>query len=898
MDMAKVSTFSENYSYDKIDLEYARANCDLIKGISDPTENSKSAFPRKDWFAVCRALTRFSDWREHYKDVVSIPADGSMPNNHENTREKIEELLASGNWGVNCSNSTSCPKRGNRELCHHQSIVGALAGGTDKIKGFEKPPFSYEEVDSEEEIWRQLDRIFEANPTIKEDWEGVDVKVEELTEKERQKRTYFMAKDLIYAGLLPELVYQILPLYEFGVHQSGSEQFFWNKVCQAQDAIEKKLEEEGMTIEDKKREPYRLEVIKRKRNIGIWQIKSVKNTIIVTDEDGNERSEKVDDIAYQPITDFYIEQIAKVIDRTTGVFYLFKIYPKKSRGVPFQALISAKKMSDTKTFRQALTEACPELDFSIHETGEGVVNMIRYVATQNYDGKIAYMVNSWGYNEKADAYFFREKVFHKGKPQKIKEGNYLIEIGGKHFWLEYLRDDEDEIRKNVPNPSSRFYNDKKKIEEITNHWKKWAPIFWGGPSLRLNSKLLLGWFAATIYKDELMRHFKAFPLCFITGNKHSGKNYNVSVFGQLQGFEAWTEHNMTSSTTAGINRLMGGKKTIWIDEYRPSRAGITLEEIGKSAATAGKGTKAVQGDQEKTIDYRYLASLIFTSESVPRIGSFRERCILLHMDSGWRQENVELAAEAEAAMLRHRLGGQSFSEMYSYWITQKSDKILDMLIKGITNFQTSLSKNNKISASKRASLVYGTAFIGYVSIVHSFFGKKKAGKEIQDEVNELRKYVLKKMQSEGERTVANPMIDVFKLACIRFNDPANKTSDASKYKDFPVLVLTEKNSIGEMQDFMYVDGNTIYTWFAELKSKWGEPDREHGRTKILENMRDSRECEGLFWFPGKRKTTVRMYKYAEGTDVFERLRTIAYKEENGELIDYKELTKEREEDEI
>ena len=890
---------TQQLRFAEIDVHGGQSKCEILAKIGD---SSKNDLDYMSWNTVCMCLSLFSNWESNLPDLIASTAD--YPKNLVDSREKISYYVNYGCKGGKCS-YTSCSKVGNHNACPYQSITKCLT--TTKEDAIPECPYNWVSDYHDDEFLDTLNSVLDENDKLKGMWERMEhVKAsredgemqthtiedgDEISIKERQYNTGSLAFQLFQAGLSEEFVYRALPLFKHGLSSFGNEHSFWRCTYNSHKRFIKAKSKEDERIAGSSVAPYALRTIRSGKSIGIYE-RHTHN--IKTDGGDIVEVEKFD-----PMTDFALDYVAKIRSSDGSVRFLYKIYPKKFLGRKyFNVVVSAREHGDTRTFKSSLDSQLLTSDVQIFKTGEATINKIVYSSREQRDaqGKVAISIDSHGYNDDVDAWFFKDFIIHGNSIIGIPENNYMMKVGEYNVWLEYLNNPIEKSLSSIPSPKMEYVNNIEKIKAIRDHLIKWWPISWGGPVKGQDALLLLGWIAANIYKKEILEEFQSFPLCYISGNFGSGKNHHALIAGMIQGFMAWNETNINSTSMPGLMRILTGHRITWIDEYRNTPQGVKMEEILKSAYTCGSSIKADLLDQHKIVHRVCRSSIFMTSESLPSIASFAERCVMLGMSMRWRSDpdNIELSEASHIALHDEELGGINFSELSTYWIKNKNEAVKSALVKTISVMRKYFIQ--KYNASARTALVYATCHAALATIVYS---DVKDQKDLPLSIfKSLNGFIKAKILKDRKEEANEPVFPMLRNALDHFGSSLNKLGDGITYKDYPVFVHIRdvKSSSGEVIGDIktaYVNFNLIYTWYRKsLHNMGGTEDK--GKNKMLDNFKGFDGYEGIGIYPDEGAPFKGgLYKFSDESEIFRILEDIAYIIKNGQIVPYSDIIKKR-----
>lgn len=872
----------ENGIYLEPDWVGGRERCTFMKKFSD--YNDPPGFD--DWISACMALAAFE--KGHLNgDSDSGPwfvSSQKYPDAVEATEEKIKELQSRGTKGNRCE-KTSCPLVGDLNACPYQNIAKAIKKEDGDLDSIDIAKLNVEE--DHETLQNNLREFLDNNHAIKKFWyEGTyktmgDGELKYVTIdpncgiEERYKATFNMCFNMFNAGLDIDFVYSIIPLFKYGLHEYGNKLSFWRKVNDAYKAYKKHITKYEEKFKETVRNKATYVIVKVGANVGIYE-KKIKE--IKIDEDGIERKEV--EVTHIQITDFVLKYIGKIVSQDGGKNkFIFEYFPKALSGRSIKAIIDEDAIMDNKKMRSSLSQDNRfEANFLIQ--GESVANIVWTLSQRDVlSPKVFIEINDFGYNDRLNAFFFRDHIIFKGNIINIPSGDKSVRIGNNFAWLSYL-DNLEEKYNDIQNPLHHYISDPDKTKEIRDHLMRWFCMTWGGPDNGMDSWLLIGWIVAHIYKKEIMSVYKTFPAFYISGNMGSGKNTVCRIAGQLLGYDNWNEVNFSATTQAGIVRSVVANNIFWLDELKSNRKGGETEELLKAAYTGGTFKKADLKDQDKTKDYIVRASVLVTSQGMPQVEAFLERCIKTDISKEWRVSNPDEAEEAFSMVFDEELGGLNFSELYSKWVILKTNKKAEEINRKIMVYMNEFIKSWKVS--DRIAKNYATVIACLECVVYGDYEDKSKLPEFVFGKDRIWAHA-EKRSKEINRNSEDPIFPFMQGVIMFFDSSANKIQDRQSYKDYPVLI-----DLSTKREIMYVNFYQCYIWYLEFLKRLNKQDNI-GEEKISDNMQRSKGFLGISkFFNETRNFPVPMMKFEKNSDVFKTLEVIAFTvNKDGSFIPYK-----------
>jgi len=857
----------ENYSGGKINVHTAKEKCEVLRRMSSEDTND---YDYRTWSTVCLCMSKFINWEEGVDGLIANTK--AWPENRERTKERVGAIISSGKEriGGKCE-YTGCPKKGDKLLCEYQSINKCLDAKEDPVP---ECKFDLDNLDNVEESVRFINLKNEDDKNLRELWEygSYHYKGNTISPPPKSKMTVNnrydlcgrLAQFLASREFPAEICITLLSLYEFGLREKGSMKAYWRMYYSADRWYKKKSALDREESLDGAKLPFAVKMNSSGKGIGIY-----KKEKTGTSSDG------VPDFIWIKYTDFAMRCITKIVDRDKNMRFLYNVYPACFRGQSFPVVIGHKKQATTDCLQQEIERQLIEADVQIFKSGPNVANMIIYCSKEAYSSKCAFSVDDPGFCEEADAFFFSEFYIHKGRCIYVNKGDYLITIGNKHFWLEYLHNPKGNAE-DLPNPRHELSKREGEVIKLRDDLVENFPLMWGGPQQGKNALVLLGWLCAFIYKDRVKEPCLGFPLVYVNGNMSSGKNHNLDFLGGLLGFRSWTEVSLQGTTEAGVKRILAIGNIVWLDEHKSNYGSDKIEEILKPVYTGGKTVKADQTSPTGVVEIFSQASVVLTSETLPKIDAFSQRCLMLNISSKWRDlpENKKQAEEVKRFLCEDHGGKMRFSEIFTWILRNKTEKVADDFERTLRDMQTHLIR--KYSANNRTAGIYAAAYAGFARVLFQDRGEDDWPKE--NILRPLMEFIGAKVVADMQAISRDPTVDYLNTAIEFFQSAENKQMDSRTPTEYPVRVHTQ-NDEGFEETIMYVDVKMMYRWFKILKSQSNLPE-SIGSKMICSNMKE----EGYI---GQRdfKSSVRpkkgMYTYSEGCRIYDHLKCIAYEEVDG-----------------
>ena len=903
--------------YEAGSSEEAKEKCWMIQQFEKPDTADKVDF--QSWNTVCMSLSLFSNYK---KMIPKIFVDSpKYPKGVNDALKKVTEYVNQGCRGGRCE-YTKCPYVGDLTKCSVQSITSCFLTGKSAIPTC---PYSYDDIKDDEEIFTMLNAYLEKFPSLRRMWErGEYIEYDKETKERKTKHmkdpkeitsvktlesyTKKLADHMLYLGIEEELVFYVIPLFKYGLAEGGNPDSYWRIVYKASEKNEKT---QGNRDKDF------LRTVKKKKNIsvqnsgertGIYEEKFSNGRIsreqhrrnleqggrlpyAVLEDDGESEKIEVRFTERYRMASFVLTLVGVIIDHENNSEprYLVKYKPStkgKQRTEEFEVVISTKATMNSDVLYMELLKSVPRKVIAMDTTSKSTSQTIWEEAQERTPFyKEIVNISSAGKNTEVGAIFMKNSYCYKGKFFPIDEKKKTIKVGQHHCYLQYL-DAEEETLSRIPSPIYQNVHNIERYAEIRDMLIENAIIAWGGPEKGLEILTLIGWMAASIYKDEIRELCSGFPLVHMSANMSVGKNKQTSMLTKIIGLEDPVIVNVQKTSIASLRRTFTQNVITLLDEMKPNERSYNIEEMLKALYDGTTFTMANLSDQDRVKAYKMKCSAWITTQSEPKTEAFKDRCILLRMDDKWRKSNKENKRINDLAVARldgrkSDYGGMTLSELYAFWIANYNEDTIGNFINSFISFKNLFSE---LEITDRQCEIYAAVWAGMTAVVYQdtqpeaypehYFGLKHFTK-----TKEPTKFLatLYEMASEkSDKKHRQPEYNFLEIIADQHVSVSNLND--TDIKNFSVYVAEHE---GEEKIFFVF--RNLFTIYRKFQKEVG--DQDNIGTKIKYNLKQWDGYEGMIAPASKGNFKIKMMCYSKDSEVWEYLAHIAGRiNEDGQVV--------------
>jgi DNA primase len=314
----------------------------------------------------------------------------------------------------------------------------------------------------------------------------------------------------------------------------------------------------------------------------------------------------------------------------------------------------------------------------------------------------------------------------------------------------------------------------------------------------------LGWVVATIFSDDIFKHYKCFPILFPHGKRMSGKStflrWLMSFFGvETEGYGlAETSQNFIARALSYFSSL-----GVWFDEYRNETKITQKDGFFRSAYNrqlSGKGTATAF----QARGYAVNAAIAISGEELPKDNGLFTRCIPIQI----------------SAYKRDRTWFDWFNKYcyqfsnFTYHLIKNYDKYKDRILENIQELKEVLVEADITDRTAENWAICAAAFESTI---------------LQDE--DFIRWVFETCQDIKITGEQEHMLNMF-------------------WED--VIYLVAKNEITDNEIKIDDVNNTMYIWFNGIYNTWSVYYRKKTGNQPFDKQSISKYLQDEPYYNGKK----------------------------------------------